>query len=102
MFHKDNLGVGHRQDQRDRFLQLMSVSMALYGSMNINVKLIPYESFSKKLKTKVLAQGNKPQGPKKCPNTKEIYYFQSRPGMYYINFFKNQTLSFLSNFALEF
>lgn len=75
----------------------MSMSLALYGSMNINVKLIPYESFSKKLKTKMLAQGNEPQGPKKCPKTKEIYYFQ-----YYINIFLNQTLSFLSNFALEF
>lgn len=59
-------------------------------SMNINVKLISYESFSKKLKTKVLAQGNEPQGPKKCPNTKKIYYFQ-----YYINIF------FKSNFIFS-
>ena len=61
-FHKRNLGMEHRQGKRDRFLHLVLMSMALYGFMNISVKLIPCGSFSEKLKTKVLVEARSPTG----------------------------------------
>ena len=94
-FHKRSLGMGHRQGKRDRFLHLVLMSMALYGFMNISVKLIPCGSFYEKLKTKVLAWGKEPHRLK-CPNAKEMYYFLSVPGMYHINFLKKSTFVIFS------
>lgn len=57
-----------------------------------SVKLIPCESFSKKLKLKTDRQGV-PLGSK-CPNAKEMYFFLSVLGMYCINFKKIKLVIF--------